>query len=100
MDTPSIPNVRFGLIDAERLSLTLGVGPKFQDLENGWSTFGAADLTAQFALGSTFILSAGTDLAISVQRRGAPSCGVDTCDAYLSRGDSILGFRAGLGFRI
>ncbi len=94
------PNVRFGLIDGERVSLTVGAGPRFQDLERGFGTFGAADVTVQVALGSTFILSAGADMAIAVQRSGGPSCGVDTCDAYLSPGDHILVFRTGLGFRI
>ena len=72
----------------------------FRDLESGWSTFAAADVTGQVALGSTFILSAGADYAIAVQRRGARMCGADTCEAYVSRGDHVLVFRAGFGFRI
>lgn len=94
------PNARYGMIDAEGGTLTVGAGPMFQDLESGWTTFAAADVTGQVALGSTFILSAGADYAIAVQRRGAPTCGVDTCKAYVARGDQILVFRAGLGFRI
>ena len=94
------PNVRFGLIDREHVSLTVGAGPRFQNLETGLSAFGAADLTAEVALGSTFILSAGADLALSLQRKGAPRCGADTCEGYLARGDHIAILRAGLGFRI
>jgi hypothetical protein len=94
------PNIRYGMIDGETGTLTIGAGPMFQDLASGWTTFAAADVTGQLALGSTFIVSAGADYAIAVQRRGAPTCGADTCDAYVSRGDHILVFRAGLGFRI
>ena len=94
------PNVRFGLIDEEHVSLTLGAGPRFQNLGTGLSAFGAGDVTAEVALGSTFILSAGADLALSLQRKGAPSCGADTCEGYLARGDHIAILRAGLGFRI
>lgn len=94
------PNVRYGVIDREGGTLTVGAGPMFQDLESGWSTFAAADVTGQLALGSTFILSAGADYAMAVQRRDTPTCGVDTCGAYVSRGDHILVFRAGFGFRI
>jgi hypothetical protein len=94
------PNLRYGVIERETGTLTVGAGPMFQDVESGWSTFAAADITGQLALGSTLIVSAGADHATAVQRRGAPTCGVDTCDAYVSRGDHILVFRAGLGFRI
>jgi hypothetical protein len=95
------PNARFALRVTPQTLITVGAGPWFQDLSAvGRGLFGSGDVTAQTTLGSTFILSIGTSLGISLQSKGAPRCGVDTCDAYLLRGDALWILRAGVGFRI
>jgi hypothetical protein len=90
--------VRYLAIDAESANVSIGVGPLFApDADFGAAIFAQADATLQVKIVGSLGLVLGGSLGVALNHARALSCGVDTCDGYLARGDTVGSLRAGVG---
>jgi hypothetical protein len=92
--------IRYAPVDEEGLNVSIGVGPLFAlDADFGSGTFAQTDGTVQLKIVRNIIFVAGGSLGIAMSETARPECGgVDTCKAYLARGDVVGSVRAGAGF--
>jgi hypothetical protein len=89
---------RFVFLDIEEASVSVGAGPMAVDVPDvGVGLFAGPDLSLTLHLGAV-ALSARAGYALALNSSGARDCGVDTCRAYLARGDHLLLARAGVGY--
>ena len=86
-------------LDAETANLSVGVGPLFApDAEFGAAAFAQVDATLQLKVMGSLGFVLGGSLGVALNHARGVSCGVDTCEAYLARGDTVGSLRVGIGW--
>lgn len=85
--------------EVSRSTISIGVGP--QVATGIWSgpaaPFADADVSAILHFESPLVLLFRAGAAWALSNRGTATCGVDTCDPHLVRGDRLVFVRAGIG---
>ena len=91
--------VRYAAVEQDHVTLSIGAGPLFAPAaEFGWATFGQLDTTVQFRVANNFGIVVGGAVGVALNHQREQKCGVDTCEAWLERGDLVGSFRTGVGW--
>jgi hypothetical protein len=91
--------VRYAAYDTDAVALSIGAGPLFApDAQFGAATFAQIDAAVQARITGGFGFFLGLGAGVALNHARARDCGVDTCRAYLERGDVTGSVRAGVGF--
>jgi hypothetical protein len=91
--------LRYAVLDRDTAALTAGAGLMYApDAAFGSATFAQADATVQLKISGSFGFVAGGSLGVALNSARGLNCGIDTCKAYLARGDVVGSLRLGVGF--
>jgi hypothetical protein len=92
--------IRYVVVDAETgATVSIGAGPLFApNADFGAAAFAQVDVTLQWQIAGSFGVVLGGSLGIALNHARALNCGVDTCEAYLARGDTVGSLRVGIGW--
>jgi len=91
--------LRYAAYDTEAIALSIGAGPLFApDASFGAGAFAQIDAVLQVRIASSVGLIVATGAAFALNNAGVRDCGVDTCRAWLERGDAFASARGGVGF--
>jgi hypothetical protein len=92
--------VRYSAVEAGTgANVSIGVGPLFApNADFGAAAFAQVDATLQLQLAGSFGVVLGGSLGIALNDARGVKCGVDTCEAYLARGDTVGSLRVGIGW--
>jgi hypothetical protein len=92
--------VRYAVVDAETgANVSIGAGPLFApNADFGAAAFAQVDATLQLQIAGSFGFVLGGSLGIALNHARDVNCGVDTCEAYLARGDTVGSLRVGIGW--
>jgi len=89
--------VRYAVKDVYGEILSVGIGPLFAPYAQfGSGTFAQIDATVHLHVTRTFGIVIGGSAAWALTSAREPKCGVDTCEAYLARGDRVGSLRLGV----
>jgi hypothetical protein len=92
--------IRYAAVDPETgANVSIGVGPLFApDAQFGAGAFAQVDATLHMQIAGSFGFVLGGNLGVALNHARGLKCGVDTCEAYLARGDTIGSLRVGIGW--
>jgi hypothetical protein len=91
--------IRYLALDAETAHLSVGVGPLFApDADFGAAAFAQVDATLQLKVMGSLGFVLGGSLGVALNHARGVNCGIDTCEAYLARGDTVGSLRVGIGW--
>ena len=91
--------IRYLALDGESANLSVGFGPLFApDADFGAAAFAQVDATLQLKVMGSLGFVLGGSLGVALNHARGVSCGVDTCEAYLARGDTVGSLRLGIGW--
>ena len=92
--------VRYAAVEAGTgANVSIGVGPLFApNADFGAAAFAQVDATLQLQIAGSFGVVLGGSLGVALNNARGLNCGVDTCEAYLARGDTVGSLRVGIGW--
>jgi hypothetical protein len=93
-------SLRFVAVERSGLSLALSAGPMFAyGATFGAGIFGGGGVVGRYVVPrSPFVVALNVGLAFALNDAGVSKCGVDTCNAYIRRGDTLENLVASLGW--
>jgi hypothetical protein len=93
-------SLRYVALERSGFSVALGAGPLVTTgAEFGTGVFGGGGVAARYVVPRTpFVVAVDVGLAFALNNAGTMSCGVDTCTAYIRRGDRLENVVASLGW--
>jgi hypothetical protein len=93
-------SLRYVVLERSGFSVGLGAGPMVvYGATFGTGVFGGGGVEARYVLPrAPFVVAVNVGLAFALNDAGTMSCGVDTCTAYVRRGDRLENVVASLGW--
>jgi len=93
-------SVRYVSLSGSGFSLAVGAGPMLAfGSMFGTGVFGAGNVEGRYVFPETpFVVALNVGLAFALNDAGTVSCGIDTCTAYIRRGDRLENVVASLGY--